>query len=104
MIALFAALTPGTAQSQRPIELDWKQIEEETIRHFQTLLRFETTDPPGNERPMAEYLKGVLEAEGIPVQIFALDPKRTNLVARIKGNGTKRPLLLMVTSTSCRST
>ena len=37
----------------------------------------------------------MLEAEGIPVKIFAEDPARANLVARIKGNGKKRPLLLM---------
>jgi acetylornithine deacetylase/succinyl-diaminopimelate desuccinylase-like protein len=37
----------------------------------------------------------VLEGEGIPVKIFALDPARANLVARIKGNGSKRPLLIL---------
>jgi acetylornithine deacetylase/succinyl-diaminopimelate desuccinylase-like protein len=42
-----------------------------------------------------EDLKNVLEAEGIPTQTFALDPKRANLVARLKGNGSKRPLLIL---------
>jgi acetylornithine deacetylase/succinyl-diaminopimelate desuccinylase-like protein len=37
----------------------------------------------------------VLEAEGIPTQTFALDPQRANLVARLKGNGSKRPLLIL---------
>ena len=31
----------------------------------------DTTDPPGGEKPVVDYLKQVLEAEGIPVQIFA---------------------------------
>jgi acetylornithine deacetylase/succinyl-diaminopimelate desuccinylase-like protein len=70
-------------------------LDAETLRHFQALVRLDTSDPPGGERPAVEYLKGVLEAEGIEVKVFALDPNRPNLVARLKGNGTKRPLLLM---------
>ena len=37
----------------------------------------------------------MLEAEGIPTQTLALDPARANLVARLKGNGAKRPLLIL---------
>jgi acetylornithine deacetylase/succinyl-diaminopimelate desuccinylase-like protein len=70
-------------------------LDAETLRHFQALVRMDTSDPPGGERPAVEYLKGVLEAEGIEVKVFALDPQRPNLVARLRGNGTKRPLLLM---------
>jgi acetylornithine deacetylase/succinyl-diaminopimelate desuccinylase-like protein len=74
---------------------DWKAFEEETMRHFQALLRFDTMDPPGNEKPAADYLRQVLEKEGIPVKVFALEPNRPNVVARLKGNGRKRPLLVM---------
>ena len=70
-------------------------LDAETLRHFQALVRLDTSDPPGGERPAVEYLKGVLEADGIEVKVFALDPNRPNLVARLKGNGAKRPLLLM---------
>jgi acetylornithine deacetylase/succinyl-diaminopimelate desuccinylase-like protein len=76
-------------------EPDWAKVEEETMRHFQALLRMDTQNPPGNETQAAGYLKKVLEAEGIPAQLFALEPHRANLVARLKGNGSKRPLLLM---------
>jgi acetylornithine deacetylase/succinyl-diaminopimelate desuccinylase-like protein len=68
---------------------------DELLQHFQALLRLNTSNPPGNERLVTDYLKQVLEDEGIPVQILALDPARPNLVARLKGNGTKRPILLM---------
>ncbi|MGH9255265.1 MAG: M20/M25/M40 family metallo-hydrolase [Vicinamibacterales bacterium] len=74
---------------------DWSRVEDETLRHFQALVRFDTSDPPGNEKPAADYLRQVLEKEGIPVQTFALEPNRPNVVARLKGNGSKRPLLLM---------
>lgn len=62
------------------------------MRHFQALVRLDTSDPPGHEAPAVEYLKRILEAEGIETKIFALDPKRPNLVARLRGNGSKRPL------------
>src|SRR5262245_7487086 len=87
ILALFLALQP-----QQP---DWKAFEDETMRHFQALLRFETMDPPGNEKPAADYLSGVLEKEGIATKTFALEPNRPNVVARLKGNGQKRPLLIM---------
>ncbi|OFW05932.1 MAG: peptidase M20 [Acidobacteria bacterium RIFCSPLOWO2_02_FULL_68_18] len=74
---------------------DWAAAEGEILRHFQTLVRFDTADPPGNETPAAAYLRQTLEHEGIPVQIFTLEPNRPNVVARLKGNGSKRPLLLM---------
>ena len=64
-------------------------------RTFRQLVRFDTTDPPGGERPAVEYLKKVLGEAGIESQEFALEPNRPNLVARLKGNGKKRPLLLM---------
>jgi len=81
--------------AQGPAEPDWSRIEEETLKHFQALVRMNTTDPPGGERPAAEYLKQVLEVEGIPAQLFALEENRPNVVARLKGSGRKRPLLIM---------
>ena len=69
--------------------------DEETLRHFQAMVRMNSTDPPGNEKPVVDYLKSVLEAEGIPVEIFSLEPNRPNLVARLRGTGKKKPLLIM---------
>ena len=60
---LIGAATSVLAQTQTG--LDWPGIEAETLQHFQSVLRFDTSDPPGNERPAAEYLKKVLESEGI---------------------------------------
>ena len=65
------------------------------MRHYQAVLRLDTTNPPGNEHLAVDYLKGIFDAEGIPSQIFSLDPNRSNIVARLKGSGKKRPLLIM---------
>src|SRR5688572_2557850 len=74
---------------------DWNTVNQETLRHYSALVRIDTSGPPNYEAPAVEYLKQVLEAEGIAVKVFAKDPKRPNLVARIKGNGSKRPILIM---------
>ena len=92
LLLCFALLPTSAVQAVQP---DWTKVDEETMRHFQALVRMDTSDPPGNEAPAVAYLKGVLENEGIETQVFALDPKRPNLVARLRGNGKKRPILLM---------
>jgi acetylornithine deacetylase/succinyl-diaminopimelate desuccinylase-like protein len=92
---LTAATLVGTPLAQTPSSPDWRAVEEETMRHFQALVRLDTTDPPGGEKPAADYLIQVLQKEGIPVETFALEPNRPNVVARLKGSGGKRPLLLM---------
>jgi acetylornithine deacetylase/succinyl-diaminopimelate desuccinylase-like protein len=75
--------------------INWDQQKAEILRHYRELVQINTSAPPGNETKAVEYLKKVLEAEGIPTKTFAVDPNRANLVARLKGNGSKRPLLLM---------
>jgi acetylornithine deacetylase/succinyl-diaminopimelate desuccinylase-like protein len=79
----------------RSTQSDSAKIEEETIRHFQAILRLDTSNPPGNEKLVVDYLKSVLEQEGIETKVFSLDPQRPNLVARLRGNGKKRPVLIM---------
>src|SRR6202158_1858905 len=84
----------SAAAGQTP-NIDWKQQQNEILRHYQSLIQIDTRNPPGNETKAVEYLKKVLEAEGIPTKTFALDPARANLVARLKGNGAKQPLLIL---------
>jgi acetylornithine deacetylase/succinyl-diaminopimelate desuccinylase-like protein len=93
-VLLLACLVPALALAQG-VQPDWAKVEAETMEHYQNLLRIDTSDPPGKELPAAEYLKKVLETEGIPVQLFAMEPNRPNVVARLKGNGSKKPLLIM---------
>ena len=99
LIALLCFLAATALTAQTPQSPDWAKLEDETMRHFQAVMRFDTSDPPmtppGGEKPAADYLKQVLEKEGIPVQVFSIEPNRPNVVARLKGSGGKRPLLLM---------
>ena len=93
--AVLVILCAATLTAQQPTQPDWAKLEAETMAHFQAILRFDTSDPPGGEKPAADYIKQVLDKEGIPAQVFALEPNRPNVVARLKGNGSRRPLLLM---------
>jgi acetylornithine deacetylase/succinyl-diaminopimelate desuccinylase-like protein len=96
---VFAFVTVTSLTAQTPQSPDWARAEDETMRHFQALLRFDTSDPPstppGGEKPAADYLKQIFDKEGIPAQVLSLEPNRPNVIARLKGNGSKRPLLLM---------
>ena len=92
---LTVTLLATTLGAQTPAQPDWAKVDEETLRHFLAIIKLDSIDPPGNEKPVVDYLKQVLEAEGIAVQIFAMEPNRPNLVARIKGSGKQRPLLLL---------
>lgn len=74
--------------------LDWGAIAAEAIGYFKALLRIDTTNPPGNERPAAELLGRVLEKEGIEHRILEREPGRASLVARLRGSGKQGPLLL----------
>ena len=92
---LVIALASTSLLAQTPAQPNWAALDAETMKHFQAIVRMDSMDPPGNEKPVVDYLRQVLEAEGIATQTFALEPNRPNLVARLKGNGAKRPLLLM---------
>ena len=90
-----SAQTPSRGGTATPAALDWTAANAELLRHFQALVRIDTQDPPGNETKAVEYIKKVLEADGIPVTVAARDAARANAIARIKGNGSKRPVLIM---------
>jgi acetylornithine deacetylase/succinyl-diaminopimelate desuccinylase-like protein len=67
---------------QRPAEL------------LQNLIRFDTTNPPGNERLCIEYINGLLKDAGFETTLVARTPDRPNLITRLKGEGNAPPLLL----------
>ncbi len=95
-IAMLAAcLLTVSLSAQGTQQPDWAKVEDETMRHFQAIIKLDSTDPPGKEDHVVAYLKDVLEKEGIATQTFAKEAHRPNLVARIKGSGKQRPLLLM---------
>lgn len=61
---------------------------------LQTLVRMDTTNPPGNEILCIQYLDSLLQAAGLPTTILAKDPNRPNLIARLPGTGEAPALVL----------
>jgi acetylornithine deacetylase/succinyl-diaminopimelate desuccinylase-like protein len=86
-----AATEPAAAQAGP----DFTAARDEAVKILQGLVRIDTSNPPGNETLAAQYLKSILDKEQIDSEILALDETRGNLVARLKGNGAKKPILLM---------
>ena len=64
------------------------------VEILQKLIRFNTTNPPGNEAECIAYIRGLLSDAGIESVILAKKPDRPNLIARIKGERKANPLLL----------
>ena len=91
LLSLLAAWGAGAQGT----EIDWKAQQAETLARFRALVQVDSSSPAGNETKVVDYLKGVFAEAGIPTQVFAQDPARANLVARIRGNGKKRPVLLL---------
>jgi len=58
------------------------------------LIRFDTTNPPGNERACIAHIEGLLADAGIESTIRSRDAERPNLIARLPGRGAAPPLLL----------
>src|SRR3954447_23619761 len=70
-------------------------LRQEVTELLQELIRIDTTNPPGNETRAAELLRDYLEDAGVECELYARDPERANLVARIRGSGDGKRLLLL---------
>jgi acetylornithine deacetylase/succinyl-diaminopimelate desuccinylase-like protein len=61
-------------------------LQAEAVDVLSRLIRFDTVNPPGNERACQEWLKGYLEDAGLECELLHDgDPERPNLVARLAG-------------------
>ena len=78
--------------------ISWSSVTNETVQNLSRLIQAETVNPPGNELPAILVVKEILEREGFSMPddftILESAPKRVNLVARLHGDGSRRPLLL----------
>jgi acetylornithine deacetylase/succinyl-diaminopimelate desuccinylase-like protein len=72
----------SAALHERPVEL------------LRNLIRFDTTNPPGNEAACIGYINDVLTDAGFATTILARDTARPNLVTRLAGQGYASPLLM----------
>ena len=91
-LGTWSSLTLGQVN---PSTIDWPQFEADAVKTLVDLIRLDTSQPGGNEHLAANYLQQRLAAVGLESKTYAAVPGRESIVARIKGNGSKRPLLLL---------
>lgn len=65
------------------------------VELLQKYLRIDTTNPPGNELPAAEFLAAELRRAGLEPEIIVTAPGRANVYARIRGRRPGEGLLLL---------
>ncbi|HWQ56650.1 MAG TPA: M20/M25/M40 family metallo-hydrolase [Bryobacteraceae bacterium] len=70
-------------------------VGERASRYLGELVRIDTSNPPGNETRVARWLERIAKEEDIPYELLGADPERLNFVARLRGTGKQRALLLM---------
>jgi acetylornithine deacetylase/succinyl-diaminopimelate desuccinylase-like protein len=92
-LIIFLAMASAAFGADYPV--NWSKVREETLRHFVALIQMDTTNPPGNETKAARYVEQVLKKEGINAKLLGPDQDRLNVVARMIGDGSKQPLLIM---------
>src|SRR5689334_10886989 len=88
---LFCCFPVAFGQGEPPLR-------ERVTKYLTDLVRIDTTNPPGHETAVAQYLKRIADAHGIPAELVGPDETRLNFIARLKGNGKQKPLLLMAHS------
>jgi acetylornithine deacetylase/succinyl-diaminopimelate desuccinylase-like protein len=74
--------------------IDWAARGDEAVELLRSLLRFDTTNPPGDELACAEYLAELFRGAGLEPKVLCSEGKRANVITRVRGNGSKPPILL----------
>lgn len=88
-------LSLGAAAVTRAAENDWSKLAAEAVGYLRDYIRIDSSNPPGDVAPAAAYLASVLQKQGISSELLPSDPPRKVNLARLRGNGRKRPLLLL---------
>lgn len=71
------------------------ELERETRALLDELVAIDTSNPPGNEERAAQLVAARLRAAGLEPEVVPFAPGRANVVARLHGNGKRRPLILL---------
>ena len=85
---------PGSVRAADS-SFDWKTLEDEAASLLSRYVQVDTTNPPGHEIKAAEFLKQVFDREGIEAKIIESAPGRGNLYARLRGDGSKKAIVLL---------
>jgi len=85
----------GIAVRAQAADIDWAAVEREATAFLQTYIRIDTANPPGNETAAAKFLAARFRQAGIAAKIFESAPGRGSVLARLRGRGELRPVVLL---------
>jgi acetylornithine deacetylase/succinyl-diaminopimelate desuccinylase-like protein len=74
--------------------IDWNVIGDEAAQVLSGYLKIKSLNPPGDERETADFLTAQLRQRGLEPTIYTSAANRINLLARLRGDGSKKPILL----------
>lgn len=94
VFSLLSAWSSQLCYTQTP-NIDWPHYQDMAVTLMRQYLRINTSNPPGNEIETAKFFKANFDQYGIPSEIFEYKSGRANIIARLKGNGSKRPIILL---------
>jgi acetylornithine deacetylase/succinyl-diaminopimelate desuccinylase-like protein len=77
------------------LQIDWDRVDAEAVQRLADYIRIDTSNPPGNESRGVEWLKQILQAEGVPFETGEPEPGRASIAARLKGTGKEPALVLL---------
>jgi acetylornithine deacetylase/succinyl-diaminopimelate desuccinylase-like protein len=87
-----SAMSSRVASAEKPGS-ERLELGDEAVHHLQALLRIDTTNPPGNETPAAEYLAELFHGAGLEPTLIGEMPERKNVIARPAAAAASRPCL-----------
>src|ERR1051326_160586 len=97
----FASYAPApngeqhTARSSAEPAPNWEAMQKEALALFEQYLKIDTTNPPGNETRAARFFEAICQKEGIEHEVFESAPGRGTFWARLRGDGSQRPIILL---------
>ena len=80
-------------------EINWNEWTEQATEWLSSYIRVNTVNPPGNETIACDFIGKILDAEGIPYQLYDPGDNRSTLVATLKGDGSRGKSLILLNHT-----
>jgi len=93
-ITVFLFLSPSSVGAGSG-DFSWRGLEDDAVMLLSRYIQIDTTNPPGNEIKAAQFLKEIFDREGIETTIIESAPGRGNLLARLRGDGSRKSIVLL---------
>ncbi len=95
LCAVLSLIVTANAARASNHNVNWDEVQQEALELFIQYLKIDTTNPPGHETRAARFFAAICQREGIEHRVFEPSPGRGTIWARLRGDGSKRPIILL---------